>query len=438
MKSDIVNKPPGSFHAMRFIMALSTPFFPIVYSRLGRLPDLEGTIPPRIMKETIDPPKKPSIWLHAVSVGEIEAALPIARRIISEYGADHLLITTNTREGNSVAVRKLEGLKYIQYFPFDLPRIIRKFLDHFSPSLYVCLETELWPNITHELNLRGIPMILVNARVSDRLNNTYAFLRPLYRWMFLSNKWISVQTEEDLRRLKKFAPDLSFAEITGNTKFDLPNPNLAQKDLNALKKQIGLREGPIVVFGSTHHGEEEIVADVFNSLKKKHSKIAMILAPRHIERSDDVAKILQQRGIKFNRRTDTLKGVIADQNADCLLLDTVGELTMMYTLGRMAYVGGSLTKRGGHNLLEPAAAGVPVIHGPHMDNFRVITSFLHNAGAAIQVENQDELEKCISELLNDDTRINDMRKKAFDAYSAGKGATDKIMAKIRELMPKGA
>jgi 3-deoxy-D-manno-octulosonic-acid transferase len=111
---------------------------------------------------------------------------------------------------------------------------------------------------------------------------------------------------------------------------------------------------------------------------------------------------------------------------------------MMYTLGRMAYVGGSLTKRGGHNLLEPAAAGVPVIHGPHMDNFRVITSFLHNAGAAIQVENQDELEKCISELLDDETRINEMRKKALEAYSAGKGATEKIMAKIRELMPKGS
>ena len=373
--------------------------------------------------------------MHAVSVGEIEAALPIARKIIKRFSSDNLLLTTTTKEGYEVARKKLDGLKHLTYYPFDIPFVIEKFLSYYQPALYICMETELWPILTHSLTKRGIPFILANGRISDRLKNTPWILRSLYRWMFLSFNWIGVQTDEDFKRLKSFAPDIKHAEVIGNTKFDLPDPTGTPDEMSALKNEIGLCDGPVIVFGSTHPGEDEIICDVFNQLKKDIENISMILAPRHIDRSDEIAEILKNSNIKFNVRTQTQKDIKNHQNAECLLLDTVGELTRMYSFGEIAFVGGSLIQRGGHNLLEPAAAGVPVLHGPYMDNFRAITTFLHNADAAIETADSESLFKSILELLTDPVNLAQMKQNALDAYIKGKGATDSIMAKIEELMP---
>ena len=387
------------------------------------------------MRESIPPPKKPAIWLHAVSVGEIEAALPIAGKIIERYGSDNLLLTTTTKEGYKVAQKKLDGLRHLTYYPFDIPFVIEKFIMHYQPALYICMETELWPILTHALTKRGIPVILANGRISDRLNNTPWILRSLYRWMFLSFNWIGLQTNEDFKRLKSFAPDINHAEVIGNTKFDLPDPAGTTDEMSALKNEIGLQDGPVIVFGSTHPGEEEIICEVFNKLKKDINNISMILAPRHIDRSDEITEILNSSKIRFNVRTQTQKGNRDHKHAECLLLDTVGELTRMYSFGEIAFVGGSLIKRGGHNLLEPAAAGIPVLHGPHMDNFRAITTFLHNANAAIETADRESLLNTILELLNDSDKLSKMKQNALEAYMKGKGATDIIMAEIEELMP---
>ncbi len=428
-------KPPLIFHFLKGLLILARPWYPLLTRRLGKSPGLKGTMEPRLMREKIHPAIPPSIWLHAVSVGEVEAAIPIALRIIEKWGADSLLFTTTTKEGYAVAEKKIVELKHLTYYPFDIPHIIDKFLDHYTPSLYICMETELWPILTSSLAKRNIPMILANGRISDRLKGTPWLLRPLYRWMFQTFKWIGLQTDEDFQRLRSFTNKTDNAIVAGNTKFDLPDPSLTPDEIADLMRSIGLRDGSVIVFGSTHPGEEEIIADVFNSLKERLNNISMILAPRHITRADEVADILKSAGITFNTRTDTLDRKLNHENADCLLLDTVGELTRMYSLGQIAFVGGSLIKRGGHNLLEPAAAGLPVLHGPYMDNFRAITSFLHNANAASEVADGESLNNAIYDLLSDSTKLERMKQNSLNAYEKGKGATDKIISIIVELMP---
>jgi 3-deoxy-D-manno-octulosonic-acid transferase len=430
-----LTKPPLIFHFLKGLLLLARPWYPLLTRRLGKSPGLKGTMEPRLMREKIQPAIPPSIWLHAVSVGEVEAAIPIALRIIEKWGADSLLVTTTTKEGYAVAEKKIVELKHLTYYPFDIPHIIDTFLDHYTPSLYICMETELWPILTSALQKRNIQMILANGRISDRLKATPWLLRPLYRWMFQSYNWIGLQTDEDLLRLKSFTSKTDNAVIAGNTKFDLPDPSLKPDELADLMRSMGLRDGSVIVFGSTHPGEEEIIAEVFNALKERLNDISMILAPRHITRSDEVASILKSAGITFNTRTDTLDRKLNHQNADCLLLDTVGELTRMYSLGQIAFVGGSLIKRGGHNLLEPAAAGLPVLHGPYMDNFRAITSFLHNANAALEVKDGESLKNAIYELLSDSGKLTRMKQNSLNAYEKGKGATDKIISKIEELIP---
>lgn len=429
-----MNRRPATLYFLKFMFFLAKPWFPLILKRMGRKKELSGTMKPRLMQEVIKPPRQPSIWLHAVSVGEMEAALPIARRLFETYSPDRILLTTTTKEGYTVAKDKLDGLIHIQYYPFDIPSVINKFLNHHKPSLYICMETELWPILIDGLTKRKIPMILANGRISDRLNSTPALFRSLFKWMFNSYTWIGLQTLEDLRRLKAFAGGIKHAEVVGNTKFDLPDPRENPAEIENLRRELGLKSKTIIVFGSTHPGEEEIIARVFNDLRENNYDIGMILAPRHISRSAEVSKILSASGIRFNVRTETKIGNMNHPDADCLLLDTVGELTKMYALGEMAFVGGSLIKRGGHNLLEPACAGIPVLHGPNMDNFRAITQFLHNADAAIQVENEDDLKNQIIELLSDSSRLLKMKANALNAYQKGRGATDKIINEVREIV----
>lgn len=427
-------KKPFILHVLKVLLVLGSPWFPIITRRLGQSPGLKGTMEPRLMRETIQPASEPSIWLHAVSVGEVEAAIPIALRIMEIWGAKSLLMTTTTKEGYKVARKKLVELKSLTYYPFDLPYVISKFITHYRPSLYICMETELWPILTSELIKREIPMILANGRISDRLKGTPWLVRPLYRWMFQCFNWIGLQTDEDFDRLKLFTSEIDNAVVAGNTKFDLPDQSLNQREIAELMHDTGLRDGSVIVFGSTHPGEEEIIARVFNSIKAKLSNVSMIIAPRHITRANEVAEILNGAGITFNARTETLEKRLNHKNVDCLLLDTVGELTRIYSLGQIGFVGGSLIKRGGHNLLEPAAVGIPVLHGPHMDNFRAITSFLHNANAALEVADEESLETTILDLLYDSEKLRQMKTNALSAYEKGKGATDKIIEIIEELM----
>ena len=429
------NNPPAIFHIFRFLLILAQPWYPLIVKRLDKSPRLSGTIPPRILRETIAPAEKPVIWLHAVSVGEVEAALPIARRIITRLGAEHLFFTTTTKEGWEVTRKKLDGLKHLQYYPFDFPSVVEKFVNYYHPSLYICMETELWPFMLYSLKRKGVPIILANGRVSDRLNKTPLLLKPLYRWIFSCFDWIGLQTDEDMKRLHGFSSMLENIEVVGNTKFDLPDPRGDPDSLQTLKKEFGLFDGPIIVFGSTHPGEEEIIAKAYKFWRRTIGNITMIIAPRHIDRASDVAGILKQNEISFRLRTSTQPNIAPKDNVECLLLDTVGELTKIYALGELAFVGGSLIKRGGHNLLEPAAAGIPVLHGPYMDNFRAITIFLHNTGSAIEVKNGEELEKKVIEILSNPDELDQMKHRARDAYESGKGATEKIMTKIMELKP---
>jgi len=428
------NSPPVIFYLFRALLNLARPWHPLIVKRLSKSSRLSGTIEPRMMRQTIPPPEKPVIWLHAVSVGEVEAALPIARQLIAKYGANHLLFTTTTKEGWEVVQKKLDCLMHLQYYPFDFPVVVEKFLKHYRPSFYICMETELWPNMLYGLKRRGVPAILANGRISDRLSNTHFALRPLYRWIFLCFDWIGLQTDEDKKRLESFGLSSEKIDVVGNTKFDLPDPRDDPGTLESMKKEFGLVDGPIIVFGSTHPGEEDIIARTYKALKSRINDIAMVLAPRHIDRANEVALILKNHNISFRLRTESKNNMSPDKKIECLLLDTVGELSKVYALGEIAFVGGSLIKRGGHNLLEPAAAGVPVLHGPHMHNFRAITSFLHNAGSAVEVNDESELVKNIYELLTDHTKLEEMKRKARIAYESGKGATDKIMAKVEELM----
>jgi 3-deoxy-D-manno-octulosonic-acid transferase len=382
-----------------------------------------------------------SIWVHAVSVGEVLAARPLIHELKQRYPSLRLFLSTTTRAGQQLARRSVSDVDGVFYFPFDWRFTARRTMNVVKPRLFVMMETEIWPNVLRECRARGVKTILVNGRISYRSFPRYRLIRPFFRRVLADIDAFCVQGEETQRRLTELGADPARITVTGSLKFDaLDAMPTAGSGLGAGRgRERVLRffrippSRPVLVAGSTLKGEEEAVIRAFNRVRTAGSNALLILAARHPERFGEVERLCRHEGLSTVRRTAL--AIDAEPRVDAVVLDTIGELAQLYQLATAVFVGGSLVPAGGHNILEPALFGKPIIFGPHMQNFAEIAeAFLAN-GAAVQVHSERELVEAVVGLMNDSVRRARLGAAARALVDANRGAKDRTLAVITSLLP---
>jgi 3-deoxy-D-manno-octulosonic-acid transferase len=363
------------------------------------------------------------IWVHAVSVGEVMAAHPLIRELKKKYPDRKLLLSTVTVTGNFTAKQRVPEADAVFYFPFDYPWTVRRVIANIDPAIVLIAETELWPNFFRELGRRGIPSAVINGRISPRSYGNYRKFKAFFSQVFRHVSLFCMQSGEDAARIKEVGAPADRVLITGNLKFD-------QKITAVKYPPVAIDKGrPVITAGSTHRGEEAILLEVFTRLRRKYANLVLIIAPRHPERFDEVCGLITNAGYECQRRTR-----LAGKIKDVLLLDTIGELRAFYGLCDIAFVGGSLVKVGGHNLLEPASMQKPVVFSRYMFNFKEISEAIMRAGGGAMVKDKEELYQQLDTLLSDRQRAVDMGQKAYRVIAANSGATMHTIEAISRLI----
>lgn len=375
----------------------------------------------------------PSIWVHAVSVGEVQASAPLVRALARRYPQWPIVVTTITPTGAQRVVDLFGDQVTHVYAPYDGPGAVRRFFDRVNPRLAIVIETELWPNLFHECGRRRVPLVLASARISPRSLGKYRRFTGLFRAALAHGIVIAAQSERDAERFKSLGANPLRTHVTGNIKFDfeLP-PGLEQQGL-ALRSELA-GERPVWVAASTHAGEEERVIEAFYAVRRSEPRCLLVLVPRHPERFEAVRSLLANRRLRTVVRSS---GKPCGADTDVYLVDTLGELILFYAASHVAFVGGSLVPIGGHNLLEPAALGVPMITGPHNFNAQEIADLLVDCGAARKVADTRELAVTVNLLLADpDLRVQ-IGARAHAAVQANRGALDRLLALVAPLLDAG-
>jgi 3-deoxy-D-manno-octulosonic-acid transferase len=374
------------------------------------------------------------IWIHAVSVGETLSAVPLVRILGESLPSAELFFSTVTLTGQEVARKALGGMvETTFFFPFDLPGVSGKFLDKVRPDVVAILETEIWPNFLGECASREIPAIILNGRISERSFRGYGRMRSFFAGVLSCFSAVAMQTEQDARRIVALGVDPERVTVTGNMKFDVaPPPETVTPFLSWLRDERE-RGGLWFVAGSTHEGEEEAVLSAFGDARSVNRSVRLLLVPRHPERFDAVAQLCGRRGWQVTRKTE-IAGEGREDSAPVILLDTVGELLAAYASADIAFVGGSLVPKGGHNILEPALFGVPTITGTYMDNFREIKEIFTRGEAVVTVQDGAELSRHLSEWATDPSRYAEIGRRARGLLEGFRGATERNAALVaREL-----
>lgn len=367
-----------------------------------------------------------TIWIHAVSVGETRAAIPLIKGLREQY-PDACLVLSNVTENGRAIARDIPEIDLCLFFPFDLSWAVRRSLRLVNPSLVLIVETEIWPNFVRIANSRQIPVLLVNGRFSDRSFPRYFRIRRMLKPLLSMFSAFCMQTAHDARRARRIGAPTNKVVVTGNLKFDivsslqsLPAPEKVRSELNFPP------EVPVWVAGSTHAGEEVMVADVARQLQKESVEQILILVPRHPERVRGIGEQLSAMGIRWILRSEVSQGKEV-RKGGVLLVDTIGEMLKFYSIAELVFVGGSLVPVGGHNLLEASLLSKPVLFGPHMQNFKEIASLVMESGAGLQVGNSEELKEKVMELLGSAELRQDMGTHGFDLLSEHAGATRKTL-----------
>lgn len=375
-----------------------------------------------------------SVWIHAVSVGEVGAASILAKRWTTQRPTLPLVVSTVTGTGREVARRALPQAAAVVYFPIDLPMVVHRALTTVRPRLVLLTETEIWPNFLRTCAAEKIPVAIINGRLSMRSFSRYRLVRPFIRRVLQGVDLFCMQTDADAKRILDLGADPERVHVVGNLKFDA----VLHADTSSLAEQ-WRRElqidahRQVLVAGSTHAGEEEVLLQAFRRLREEFPDLLLILAPRHPERFAEVETAIAAKGLAAIRRS-ALPHEGNGKN-DVILLDTIGELSGLYAVGSIGFVGGSLISKGGHNLLEPALHGRPVLFGPHMENFVEASAYFVRRGAAIQVSDPADLVRQLAGLLRDPAARDTMGRAALAALAAHHGACERTINLLDRFVP---
>ncbi len=372
-----------------------------------------------------------SIWVHAVSVGEVQASAPLVEALLARFPDIPVVLTTVTPTGRSRARALFKSRVDVRYVPIDLPGAVRRFFNRVQPHLAVILETEIWPNLYHRCGRLGVPLVLASARISPKSVNRYRQLVGLFRETLSHGIFIAAQSVEDAERFRSIGANAARTHVIGNIKFDFGYPPSMQAHGRELRAAL-FASRPVWVAGSTHEHEEELLLDAHAAIRTRFPDALLVLVPRHPPRFGEVAELLEKRGIPFVTRQS---GAATTAQTQVFLLNTLGELPPFYAAGDVAFVGGSLVPIGGHNLLEPAALGLPVVAGPHNFNSADIARMLVERGAVTIVPDAAAAAGTIGDLLADPTlreRMGTIGRKAVDD---NRGAVGRLMVFLEPLLP---
>ncbi|HEY0180431.1 MAG TPA: lipid IV(A) 3-deoxy-D-manno-octulosonic acid transferase [Dokdonella sp.] len=377
-----------------------------------------------------DPGIEDSIWIHAVSLGEVNAAVPLIEALMRRYRDSQFVITTVTPTGSDRVLQLFGGRVFHVYLPYDLTRAVKRFLDRVRPRLAVIMETEIWPNLFMTCAERGISIVVANARLSERSLRGYWPIQPLVRRAIRCVSFIAAQSTSDGDRLRELGAPESRLAVVGNLKYDMTVPSGACERGLAFRAAAG-GERPVWIAASTHEGEELVVLKSHAAVLRRFPDALLLIAPRHPERFKPVAAECRARG--FRTRTRSEDGG-ADPSCQCFVVDSMGELLNFYAAADVAFVGGSLVPVGGHNLLEPAALARPAIVGPHTFNFAEVTADLIAAGAVIRIGDADELGPTVVRLLSRDIERRSMGDAAHAVMERERGAVARTMETVERVL----
>ncbi|MCP1439010.1 3-deoxy-D-manno-octulosonic-acid transferase [Erwinia persicina] len=376
--------------------------------------------------------KPDGILLHSVSVGETLAAVPLVRALRHRYPTMPITVTTMTPTGSERAASAFGKDVHHVYLPYDLPGSMNRFLDNVSPRLVIIMETELWPNMIAQLHARKIPLVIANARLSERSAKGYGKLGKFMQRLLQKITLIAAQNEEDGERFVALGLKRSQLAVTGSLKFDISvTPELAARAVT-LRRQWAPRR-PVWIATSTHEGEESIILEAHRKLLARFPSLLLILVPRHPERFDTARDMTQKAGFSYTLRSS---GEIPSSGTQVVIGDTMGELMLLYGIADLAFVGGSLVERGGHNPLEAAAHAIPVLMGPHTFNFKDICAKLQQADGLIAVTDADSLDKEIGTLLTDEDYRLYYGRHAVEVLHQNQGALQRLLQLLEPYLPQ--
>ena len=377
-----------------------------------------------------------SIWIHAVSVGEVLTARPLISDLKRRYPNLRMFLSTTTMAGQQLA-RRVQDVDEVFYFPFDLGFVVRRTLNLVRPRLFIMMETEIWPNLLNECRKRGIKTAIVNGRLSARSFPRYRMVRPLMKRVLEDIDRFLVQSEESARRFIDLGADPARVVVTGSLKFD--SLDLSSTAVQARARDRVLRyfrvpqSRPVVIAGSTMKGEETAILRAFRRVRAASPTTLLVIAPRNPERFGEVEQLVRSEGWKTARRSDL--AVDSEPRVDVVVLDTIGELATVYQIGTVVFVGGSLVATGGHNVLEPAVFGKPIVFGPHTENFLEIADAFVTNGAGVQLAGEHELEEAFLSLMSDPVRRARLGAAARALVEANRGAKEKSVTVLAGLLP---
>ena len=373
-----------------------------------------------------------SSWVHAVSVGEVNAAVPLIEALMRRYPDAPMVVTTVTPTG-SERVQKLFGDRVFHvYLPYDLPASVKRFLDRIRPRFAVIMETEIWPNLFITCRERAIPIVVTNARLSERSLRGYGPVRPLARRAIRCASFVAAQSPLDAERLRALGAAVSRLAVIGNLKFDMPVPASLADSGEQLRRGWGRRR-PVWIAASTHEGEEMPVLKAHTAILQRYPDALLLIAPRHPERFRPVVGACRSLGFTTRTRSED---EVADERCQCFVVDTMGELLHFYAAADIAFVGGSLEPIGGHNLLEPAALGKPVIVGPHTFNTEEVAASLIEAEAVLRVENAEQLGAAVIRLLTREDQRHAMGRAAQAVLERERGAVERTLRIVEQVLEK--
>jgi 3-deoxy-D-manno-octulosonic-acid transferase len=401
-----------------------------VFQRLGWI-----RLPPELMRKNSEMSIKKRIWVHGLSVGEVLSAVPLLKILDECSAASHLVFSASTKTGYEIAAQHLTGIvESIFYFPYDFPFSINRITQKIAPEVVVIVETDIWPNFLFEMKKRRVSVLLVNSRLSKASFNGYKRLGFFAKQVFLNFVHICAQSSEDAERFHRLGVPKDRITVTGNIKFDEAHHTIDLEDIEKLKRSMNIQpEQKVLLAGSTHPGEEDILLKAFTRLKRHTGDLLLIVAPRNPDRSGSIFRMFNSAGFSVGLMKE-MKNIFADKKFDVIIIDTMGLLKKIYAVSDIAFIGGSLVKCGGHNPLEPAAFSKPILFGEDMSDFADISGMLLKAGGAACVKNAEGLFDAIVSLMGNDHKALEMGRNAFNVFTANKGAVEKTMKVIKDYL----